>query len=297
MDKEGLRLRDFVASDVEKWLTQRGGTFPELVALLRAPRRCERMEVDPSVLNPYVSNYGSAIRIAVEKEGSIAAIVTLADIDFLTGKAVLLWANGKRGNAVEVRPAIAALRDWYEQNTAIRHVTLADGFAGTDDGLGETGGKNAPDGAFFADVPSFCITNVTNPREKKYVLRYFDKSMFTPMSQRGNGEHVVSKIAAAADFLLAYDRELLGFVAFYDNDVEGRTAFISSIVVDPKFRRRGIARRLFLMAAKTAHEKGMNVLRLKVSARNLSARELYALMGMQQVSTDEDSMVMEMRLS
>lgn len=291
MDEEGLSLRDFAAPDVEKWLTQCGGTFPELVALLRAPRRCERMDVEPSVLYPYVSNYGSAIRIAVEKEGSIAAIVTLADIDFLTGKAVLLWANGKRGNAVDVCPTIAALRDWYEQNTAIRHVTLADGFAGMD----ETRGK-VPDGAFFADVPSFCITNVANPREKKYVLRYFDKSMFMPMSQRGNGEHIVSKIAAAADFLLAYDREMLGFVAFYDNDVESRAAFISSIVVDPKFRRRGIAKRLFLMAARTAHEKGMNVLRLKVSARNLSARELYASMGMQQVSTDGDSVVMEMRL-
>ena len=62
--------------------------------------------------------------------------------------------------------------------------------------------------------------------------------------------------------------------------VPNTTAFISDIVVGKKFRRKGIAKKLFEEAEKTAKEKGALRIDLMVWAFNEDAIEFYKSVGM-----------------
>ena len=62
--------------------------------------------------------------------------------------------------------------------------------------------------------------------------------------------------------------------------IANTTAFISDIVVGKKFRRKGIAKKLFEEAEKTAKEKGALRIDLMVWAFNEDAIEFYKSVGM-----------------
>lgn len=65
--------------------------------------------------------------------------------------------------------------------------------------------------------------------------------------------------------------------------VEGRVAMIHAIEVDPRFRRRGLARWMLGAAAIWAREQGADRLGLAVSRGNVGARALYDRMGFAEV--------------
>ncbi len=59
----------------------------------------------------------------------------------------------------------------------------------------------------------------------------------------------------------------------------GRTGFLSMVVVDPAYRRRGYARRLIATASAAAARRGRRVVALDVLESNGPARALYASLG------------------
>lgn len=85
---------------------------------------------------------------------------------------------------------------------------------------------------------------------------------------------------------------MLGFIAFYANDVKNKRAFVSSIAIDPEFCRQGIGKRLFEGAMKVASDKGMDEICLEVDSGNLSAYDFYRTMGLSVMKTSEESFIM-----
>jgi ribosomal protein S18 acetylase RimI-like enzyme len=70
-----------------------------------------------------------------------------------------------------------------------------------------------------------------------------------------------------------------------------------SIAVAPRWRRRGVGRRLLTAALARARQSGHAAVSLSVMPDNVRARELYARAGFRQVDLVDGSWIMERRLT
>ena len=88
------------------------------------------------------------------------------------------------------------------------------------------------------------------------------------------------KYAQHADFLVAIiDGVTAGLIAFYANDFNQRTGFVSMLVVKPLYRGFGIGTVLLDMAISVCKIRGMEGLQLKVDIQNSVALRLYERNG------------------
>ena len=87
----------------------------------------------------------------------------------------------------------------------------------------------------------------------------------------------------AYDMLIAGDTEPLGFLLLLrdmpDEVTSGEQAFVAYMAVEPRARRRGVARSLLLAAEEIALAAGLPHLSLMVTEDNLEARALYEAVG------------------
>jgi ribosomal-protein-alanine N-acetyltransferase len=90
------------------------------------------------------------------------------------------------------------------------------------------------------------------------------------MSELRQPDARVYAVALAGNRVVGFAGEL-----FSAND-----AHVTTIAVDPTWRRRGIATRLMLVLARQAAARGMTALTLEVAASNTGAQSLYARFGL-----------------
>lgn len=96
----------------------------------------------------------------------------------------------------------------------------------------------------------------------------------------GHTEALIDKICSYAEFFAAYSREVpCGYIAFYANDLETRTAYITMLAVQPVFQGMGIGKLLVEEAFRVAGEKGMESMRLEVVSDNCNAIRFYRRNG------------------
>ena len=76
---------------------------------------------------------------------------------------------------------------------------------------------------------------------------------------------------------ISYD-EIVGFVAYYDNNTEVQDAYITLIAVDPKYRNRHIGKRLLSEVEKRV-SSSMHGIRLEVQKENIQGISFYAHNG------------------
>lgn len=292
MDINGVRfkLRELDCHDVNYWLESRGG-IDELGVLLHAPEWC-KTEYNDHMLESYILNYGNAIRaVLTDSRDERMALIALTNVDFLGGKATLRYCQIKKQTGDDINSVIRNLLEWIKQNTGIYDISV---IAEPEGSMLESAYENVSSDIPIDSIslPNYCIDLISEPFAKRAVLHHFDKFMFFPMSQRSNYTDLISKISAAADMLLAYNQSMLGFIAFYANDVKTKRAFVSSIAIDSEFRRQGIGKRLFEGAMKVASDKGMDEICLEVAPENLSAYDFYRTMGLSVVKSSEEGFLM-----
>ena len=105
---------------------------------------------------------------------------------------------------------------------------------------------------------------------------FHDQACNDPAKIRGFAE----KFAAKAHFFAAYDGgEVRGFAAFYCNDYESMTAFISMIVVLSNYQYMGGGSSLLKAVKDTCRKKGMKRIRLEVADDNHKALSFYTKRG------------------
>lgn len=101
-------------------------------------------------------------------------------------------------------------------------------------------------------------------------------------------------------FFVAVDKKMssvAGYIGFY---VAAEQGFVLNIAVLPKYRRKGIARRLLGIAVDLAKDKNVESLSLEVRASNVPAITLYGSLGFEKVGVrrfyysqpEEDAVVM-----
>lgn len=292
MEDTRFRLRELESCDIKYWIKMRGG-IDELGVLLHAPRWC-KTEYNNHMLESYTRNYGNTIRAALmDPKDELMTLISLTNIDFISGKARLRYCQMKKYSDNYINSVIWTLLEWTKQNIGIFDIQV---ISEPDDLSLVYENKSSDILIDSIDLPNYCIDLIPEPFEKEAVLNHFDKFMFYPMSQRGNYADIIFKISAAADMLLAYNQNMLGFIAFYANDLKTKRAFVSSITIDTQFRRQGIGKRLFEGAIKVASVKGMEEICLEVDSGNLSAYDFYRTMGLSVIQSSEKSFIMGRKL-
>lgn len=122
-----------------------------------------------------------------------------------------------------------------------------------------------------------------NPSDLEAVAKIEKTSILQPWSMRCFAEalqspNVIFLVAEEEDAEAEQNRTVVGYCVLYIASDEGE---IPSIAVKKEFRRRGIAKKLLLDAAKHAGEKGVKTIFLEVRKSNLTAKGLYEDVGFQ----------------
>lgn len=85
---------------------------------------------------------------------------------------------------------------------------------------------------------------------------------------------------------------LVGLVALYCNDP--KIAFITSVSVDKKYRRKEIASTLLGLSINNVERKGLDFIHLEVSKENFPAIKLYKNAGFVVIESKEETIKMEL---
>jgi ribosomal protein S18 acetylase RimI-like enzyme len=87
-------------------------------------------------------------------------------------------------------------------------------------------------------------------------------------------------------YVVEANRQVVGFVCIWatvmpsePDEPQSSYAYVSDLVVLPRFRRQGLGRALLLRAENYAREQGVSVIRIGVLAGNSMARALYSSAG------------------
>ena len=93
-----------------------------------------------------------------------------------------------------------------------------------------------------------------------------------------------NKFAANAEFYTAFDGDLpLGFIAFYCNDLESRTAFISMIIVCNNSQGLGVGSKLLNNSITACKKQNFEAIKLEVDKKNKKAIDFYEKKGFKRI--------------
>ncbi len=132
--------------------------------------------------------------------------------------------------------------------------------------------------------------------EVKIVLYELEDAYNPVLSERiEKFDSYVQKLIEGAENFCVYSEKgkPLGFIAFYANDLENKTAYISQLVVKTKNQKSGIGKQLIERCIQEAKTKNMSCIRLEVRNDNVNAQQFYKKMGFIKESAKETSSYMK----
>lgn len=108
-----------------------------------------------------------------------------------------------------------------------------------------------------------------------------EKTMEPSLSLRGiNIKNYSQKLMDCAELLILRGKEdIVGISAFYANNLQDRTAYLSFIAIMPDIVGLGLGRKLLDESEKRAMALGMGKMELEVLKNNLHAIDFYKKMG------------------
>lgn len=131
----------------------------------------------------------------------------------------------------------------------------------------------------MSDAIEFCENRATVQQLAGH-LQACDTDFMPPLNGRVVIGDYARKIADRALRFEAWaDGELVGLVAAYCNDVDSRTAYVTSVSVLHGWQGRGIARQLLERCLEQAKTTGFRRIELEVGRENAAAIRLYEKLG------------------
>ncbi len=121
----------------------------------------------------------------------------------------------------------------------------------------------------------FCLNKASEQQIADHLL-WCDADFLPPLSDRVEIDLYAGKIVGSAIRFEAWTGDvLIGLVAAYCNDSEGRVAYITSVSVLTAWQKRGIALCLLDQCIAHVQQQGFRRIALEVSGDNASAVSLY----------------------
>lgn len=137
--------------------------------------------------------------------------------------------------------------------------------------------------------------NFANAAQVLGHLRACDCAFVPRLSERLDIDAYCHKIVDKAERFEAWSsRQLIGLVAAYCNNSDGKTAFVTNVSVLPSWHGHGIASRLLVSCIATAREIGYERIELVVDMRNTAATLLYQKHGFTVTDTRDRSQTMHL---
>lgn len=106
----------------------------------------------------------------------------------------------------------------------------------------------------------------------------------------------VEKISSNANIINFYESKLIAFIAFYCNDINNRVGFITMILVDKEFQKKGIGQLLLDAAINRLQYSEFSVCELKVLKSNRKAIDFYKRNMFEEKGIENDFLIMERKL-
>lgn len=142
-----------------------------------------------------------------------------------------------------------------------------------------------------------CRINTTNnENEICSIIKACDEAFEEPVSEREIYPDLLRKICRNGIFAFAYQEEPVAYCAFYANDADSLTAYISLIAVKPEYQHLHIGKQLMEYCLKIAADRGMHSCALEVKKNNSSAIRFYETNGFDFLSERENSYLMKKEL-
>lgn len=149
------------------------------------------------------------------------------------------------------------------------------------------------------NIKDYKIVPIENLNEIKNILYQFN-SVFKPtLTQRvGDLEVYAKKLYNNAKiFAVIKGLQYIGFTAFYSNDIENNTAYLTQLAVKPEIQNKGIGKTLLFVSMEFSRRRGMKVIKLEVINDNIKAISFYKKNGFkfcQQVSKNSRYMIKDL---
>ena len=125
------------------------------------------------------------------------------------------------------------------------------------------------------DVLENADLNTTNT-----IITQCDDAFVNPISKELNFEDLLKKISEFATIIIAKTHDvLIGYAAFYANNMTTRTAYLTLIGVKPAYQKKGIGKELLTKVEQISLSKGMLKLDLEVKKDNEYAITFYKSQG------------------
>lgn len=257
--------------------------------VLAIPTRVRTIGVVDGIAYAYIDNMESSIRACLtDKLGNILGVCVLYDIDFTMGECSIYYKSILSQERDIMDLFVYSISEWARDNACLI-IQNYDALPLKND---------LKHYIIPVKMPNYCIDRISSEIEKKSVIDYFDKYMFSPLSKNMDRENIYSRMIAASEILLAYNKSLMGFISFYANNTQNRTAFISSIAVSDSCRGAGVGSSLLEQCKKISIIRGMDRLELKVNKRNDKAISFYSRQGFVKKDSElenEYAMVLELK--
>ena len=117
--------------------------------------------------------------------------------------------------------------------------------------------------------------------ELQLSLREQAEDTFPDLKDAERLKHLSEKWHSHAEFCTCRDEDglLIGMIAFYANQPEGRVAYIPHVYVRREYRGQRIMTSMLHVVEKTAKRKGFKSMRLEVQISNEMAQTAYSHYG------------------
>ena len=128
-------------------------------------------------------------------------------------------------------------------------------------------------------------------------LAICDQAFIPALSSQVNIRRYSEKLYENAETVEFWTNgRLSGLVAFYCNDHERKTAYVTSVGVLPEFQGIGIAKEMLKKTIEIAIEENMEFMRLEVGRQNERAANMYRRLNFRVLSESTHTLLMEKKI-
>ena len=131
---------------------------------------------------------------------------------------------------------------------------------------------------------------------KKELIKFLDKCNANNELYTVNTEEYVNKLLSKAVMVTHYnERKIVGFCAFYANDLTKSISFLSMICIDNEYRRKGIGGLMLNYWITYTKKQGFENCLLEVKKSNIKAIAIYKKLGFKKIKDLEKSILMNLK--
>lgn len=135
-----------------------------------------------------------------------------------------------------------------------------------------------------------------NRNQIENIIKTCDDAFSEPITKRINYSELLEKIYRNGIFVFAHRKDPIAYCAFYANDADSKSAYISLIAVKPEYQHIHVGKRLLQCCLGIASDRGMQSCILEVKKKNDSAIQFYRSNGFDFLCERKSSFLMKKEL-